>query len=391
MIPVFLLSFTFPDWRKAFVSGKSLLATPAGIICCATAVIWLVGVFHTLNPRLSAEAWIRTFLLAYFSVFIGQLLVRHAEIHRPVLKALSVVCVLAWVLSYAGLAVPEVLGLIHAKGWTPQPPDLGLKQFSAVAMLLVPVALLAGFRLGGTWKILGIINTFGLIGVLIGASSRSSTAGLFAMVALVGGVVFWVKGSRRQLALFGGTLALGIAAIAFWAQELHQVYWARTLQSHYVIPNWMIDLARQEIWKFTWEKALESPWIGHGINVVNYLPGAHELVPGMGLTRYISGHPHNWILEIFAETGGLGLTAIFILIATMFVTFVRQYKHTSEPAILATIAVNAGYWVSGLFNFSFWSVWWQMTYFMLFALTCALAASHRCGHSSETPTVSRKT
>src|SRR3546814_15937842 len=55
---------------------------------------------------------------------------------------------------------------------------------------------------------------------------------------------------------------------------------------------------------------------GVSINVVNNLPGAHELIPGIN-AEYIPSHPHNWILEILVETGWIGLLLVVAILALL--------------------------------------------------------------------------
>jgi len=55
----------------------------------------------------------------------------------------------------------------------------------------------------------------------------------------------------------------------------------------------------------------------------------------------------------------------------LFVSFIRRYITFKNPATLTAIAVAAGYWSSGLFNFSFWSAWWQCSFVLMLALCLA--------------------
>ena len=91
----------------------------------------------------------------------------------------------------------------------------------------------------------------------------------------------------------------------------------------------------------------------------------------MGELTYIPGHPHDWPVEILAETGVVGLAPLLGLVAMLFVGLARDYIATRDPAVLAGLAVNTGYWASGLFSFSFWSAWWQTAFMVLFALCLA--------------------
>ena len=112
------------------------------------------------------------------------------------------------------------------------------------------------------------------------------------------------------------------------------------------------------------------------INNINFQPGANVPIPhAMGLSM-ISGHPHNWIVEVLAETGVFGFIPLVVVIVILFYRFALCYARSRDPAMLAAIAAAAGYWGSGLFNFSFWSVWWQ-TSFILVLVICWAAGSEK--------------
>src|SRR3546814_15846763 len=69
------------------------------------------------------------------------------------------------------------------------------------------------------------------------------------------------------------------------------------------------------------------------MNVVNNLPGAHELIPGIN-AEYIPSHPHNWMLEILVETGWIGLAlgvAILALLAWKITQRLRR-RHAGGAA-----------------------------------------------------------
>ena len=90
----------------------------------------------------------------------------------------------------------------------------------------------------------------------------------------------------------------------------------------------------------------------------------------------ISGHPHNWIVEVLVETGVVGFIPLVVVIVMMFYQFALRYARGRNPAMLAATDVAAGYWGSGLFNFSFWSVWWQ-TALLLMMVICWAAESEK--------------
>ena len=116
--------------------------------------------------------------------------------------------------------------------------------------------------------------------------------------------------------------------------------------------------------------------------MINYVPGAFDQIPGYGYI-YIPAHPHNWVLEVLAETGVVGLAPLVAVVAMMLARLIRDYLRSQDPAILAATAVSIGYWVSGLFNFSFWSAWWQVSFMILLAL--CLSHRERPGGGSPPP------
>ena len=98
---------------------------------------------------------------------------------------------------------------------------------------------------------------------------------------------------------------------------------------------------------------------------------AAKPLPGDEVLRMIPAHPHNWVVEVMAETGALGLLALLFTLVFFYVYLLLKYRKTGEAGYLMAILVFAGYWTSGLFNFSYWSAWWQLS----FVLTTAFALS----------------
>jgi O-antigen ligase len=115
---------------------------------------------------------------------------------------------------------------------------------------------------------------------------------------------------------------------------------------------------------------MRSPWFGNGINVINLLPGADTRMPSNSL-NVIPSHPHNWLVEVFAETGVFGILALIALVVTLCLKLAGDYLKSSDISLLAALLVNVGYWSMGLFNLSFWAAWWQISYLVLTALCLA--------------------
>jgi O-antigen ligase len=140
-------------------------------------------------------------------------------------------------------------------------------------------------------------------------------------------------------------------------------------------PLWLVDYQRQSIWKFAAELTQKNFWFGMGINTINFAPGADNIIPNtLHNLKMIPSHPHNWVIEIAAETGICGLLSLLVVICMSFMHMVRKFFHGADISYLVSIGISTGYWVSGLFNFSFWSAWWQVSFMLITALCLSLKA-----------------
>ena len=354
-------------------SGRSFAAQargPIGLMVGVTFAAWLPGMFISIDPARSFEAWGRTLLLVAAAAYLWAVLARDGRLVDICLRALLAASAVMIVVCLVALYVsPEFLSFIRAKGWTPIDAELALKAIPATAMLLVPVVLLAGRILGGSWKSLALVVAAILPGIVWILYVRASMAGILAMVFIAVPLFFWSRRRRAMAALSFLVFVALTVAVFVWLQDTRRELDQSGLTG--TIPYWLIDYQRQAIFKFTFDLAAQSPWFGNGINVVNFLPGADAKIPGQAGLTYIPGHPHDWPVEILAETGVVGLASMLGLVLLLFAGLIRDYHATLDPAVLAGLAVNTGYWTSGLFNFSFWAAWWQAAFLVLFALCLA--------------------
>ena len=83
-------------------------------------------------------------------------------------------------------------------------------------------------------------------------------------------------------------------------RNLQGVIWQKLGVEPY-LPAWLIDYERQRMWDFALKLMHESPWFGLGINTINFQPGADAQIPNTLDLPMISGHPHNWMIEVLVE------------------------------------------------------------------------------------------
>ena len=235
-----------------------------------------------------------------------------------------------------------------------------------MAILLIPVLVWAGWRLGGRWPALSVATVVGLLVVIWLTRNRSAMAGLSMMMVVGAGLTM---ARRRNLAInlvISVVVIAVLTALVLWLNETRG--WIKTPEGTVaIVPPWLLDWQRQTIWARTIEMGMNSPWIGNGINVINLLPGADDPLPTSKL-HIIPAHPHNWLVEVFAETGVFGAFALLALVLMLCLKLAGDYLKSCDAALLAALLVNVGYWGSGLLNFSFWSAWWQVGYLLLTGL-----------------------
>jgi len=158
----------------------------------------------------------------------------------------------------------------------------------------------------------------------------------------------------------GMALALAILALASWSDRLARAFWIAALLAAVLISpiqglllqalsddtGWMPRSleVRQQIWRFSAERALEHPIFGWGLEASRAIPnyGEETLLSKGG--AIISNHTHNIPLQLWLELGipGLALFGWFLF---------RVKRHIGQPmaqAILLYMLVfavlSAGFW-----------------------------------------------
>lgn len=297
-------------------------------------------------------------------------------------KALIVASWFALAAAILALAIyPEIIAYVRLQPNRAFDAARALKSYANAGMLLVPPLLVAVYVLRGTWRWLAGSAALFAVVVVFATYSKSPMVGLLAILGVVVVcAIITFRRKRYRLLLAAICLVVGSAVLVNVSGRLDKVNEKQSAQitaefSPYV-PLALIDIHRQAIWAFAFERALSSPWLGHGINRSNFIAGSQFNIigiPGGRGGEFIPSHPHNWLLEIFLETGGIGALATLIAVVWFHLSLFRRYLAGKDPMVLAILATTAGYWASGLFNFSFWSAWWQVAYLVTIALMFANA------------------
>ena len=378
LILAVLLLVWFPERRQYWRALLGQVRTPIGMMVLVTLALWLPSMVVSPLPLRSMEAWVRVPVFIGLILFLSAMLSERQEALALALKALIVTGAIATLFALFSLTfLPEVLSFVRSQVWIDLPypgfrPRNILKPYAALTVLMAPVLVWGGWRLGGHWRSLAAVAVIGLFGVVLLTYNRSAIAGLLAITVVGPGLMMCVRRNFAVNMAVGVVLFFIILAVLLWLHDTRLTLPLPTISEGIVaiLPRWLIDYQRQTIWVHAIDIGMRSPWFGNGINAINFLPGADLKLPNNTL-NVIPAHPHNWLVEVFTETGALGAFALLTLVITLCLKLSGDFLKSGNTALLAALLVNVGYWSSGLLSFSFWSAWWQVSFLLMMAFCLA--------------------
>jgi O-antigen ligase len=394
-VPAFLIGAAFPLmlFGRSFLQGGLALAfivvliieahrgtlsirstghfqSLQGMMILLLAVLWLPGLINSPDVSKSFITWIRTFFFISAAVLIKNYLSQRPQAWCACGKVLiGSLFVVSMIVLFALVPLGElIISLKKMPDVSPIEPPV-FKAFGSIAMCLIPIVLLYGNKLGGHWTKAGFIVSILAVIIIFFLRSYSALVGACVMMG-ISAILVGVRHPRYRIA----------PSIVLIAMITSMFYLSWNYESPYFnypdvyLPEWIIDPHRQIIWRYTFEQYLAAPWFGNGINTINLIPGAHEIIPGIEY-EYIPSHPHNWILEIMAETGAFGLLACLLTLDAFIRPHIsgdRGFLKSGNLPSLCIIALSSAFLTASLFNFSIWSSWWLLTYFVLFAIVVSV-------------------
>jgi O-antigen ligase len=153
--------------------------------------------------------------------------------------------------------------------------------------------------------------------------SRSTLLGV-----LVAGVFCLLVGFARWRWLLVQTALLAAGFVLYWLSAHKVLRWMHLEppafwegRSHL---GGLLHLSeRLDLWQEAWRQGLAAPWFGSG-------PGhfADSLAAD-------SAHPHNLVLQFFAEWGGPAAGLVVVLLVVLLCQMVRSLQHIPAPLTLA--------------------------------------------------------
>lgn len=365
--------------------AKQALFSRLGAIVAFLFVAWGVGIFFSFDPWGSLKFYARTggFILA--AVLIWSALSTYPSSQGVMWKALiASTLVLASLVVLSLNGVPLILSALKGQVLDREVPDQAFKAFAATTMCLIPVIIWAGRKLGGAWRWAGYAFVLLAIIIMVQTFNRAALAGTAVMA-----LVFAIRAltMRKKYVIPAVLMALSFIVVAVsWTVSIEienirqqEGYVHMAVMTDMYLPQWLVDPHRQYIWKFVFGQFWEHPWFGVGIDQINRVQGANLKIPQMdGTAPWVPSHPHNWVLEVLAETGVVGLVPLIIALGLAAWGMFNRYRKTHDESVFALLVLMFGFWSSALFNFSFWATWWQLTFVILFAMLTSAREQQEC-------------
>lgn len=237
-----------------------------------------------------------------------------------------------------------------------EPAEL-LRNVSRGAVLLLALIWGAAGALmamrGRAWRGLGlvILAMGGFISLQFGqfANTVAFAAGLSAFFAAF-------IAPRATLALVAGGLLVWLIAAPFATPLIASALDPATL------PYSWNDRVR--IWDFISSRIAEQPWFGHGLDAAR----AH--------TETVPVHPHSASLQLWFETGliGVGLASVLLITSARWMLGAFGDNRPAAAAAAGTLAATG---VIANLSYNLWAEWWMATLFIAAGLVGALGGAHR--------------
>lgn len=355
-------------WRELTNAAR----TPLGGLVLVTLAAWSVSALGSDHALRSLEAVWRTGLFVAAAVMIHAGLRGAPDLFRLCLASMVAFAVIGTMFALLSSTVlPELYWSYRMRGWLHRPLQVEFKGYSAVILVLLPIFVLSLLDRRPLLIAGAVFSCLALAYVNWHTGNRAVVAGMLAAIFMT--IVGWGlrKGSRRDiligLAVLGGLTAF----VLYYLVTTRYDAIAKAPKGDWLLPIWLVDFQRQTIWQEALSIAREHLVFGVGPNTINLLPAAQTPMPGNETLHVVPAHPHSWFFEILTETGIVGLGIYVVLVGALFYRMLRRYRWDGRPGMLAAIVIVTGYMGSGLFNFSYWSAWWQISVYAGMAVALA--------------------
>jgi O-antigen ligase len=233
-----------------------------------------------------------------------------------------------------GMIYEQLSEWVHQK-W---PPDIAMRNAArgcyGAAVLFWPAAAVLwrrGFGPATVLVALAIISSTLLLGVDAPAAAMIVAMGAFLAVRQLGRLGVWV-------CLVLTVIYFAFAPLVFLSMGAG----GATLPSDIGKISWHV---RMDVWRFTSTQVMGHTFIGWGLDSSRAWPD------------HIPMHPHDAALQLWLETGAVGVALAALFWAWLFVQ-VDVVVSEDRPAAAVMTATAAAYLTIGAISFGVWQEWW---------------------------------
>jgi O-antigen ligase len=246
----------------------------------------------------------------------------------------------------SGLALIEAEGVQRVRAFYGSPNNLALYLERTLPVVLA-IAFLAHDR---RWRWLGrFAGAIQGVALFLTFSKGALVLGLptTLIILWLGGwlLLGWQGRSRRPLWWLAGTAILVALALSpFLATERFQRLFDFEQGTGFV---------RLQLWRSSWQMALDHPWLGVGPDNFLYAYRSQYLLPAAWQEPNLN-HPHNWPLDWWTR---IGLPGLLLAVAWFTLLVWRQWQEVrrgAQPVLaLGLLAATAAALAHGLIDASY--------------------------------------
>lgn len=163
------------------------------------------------------------------------------------------------------------------------------------------------------------------LGIIVFSLSRVAT-----VIALLFFVIFKINPFKLRKVVLCGILAVILSASVLLGIPSFRARLFRVPPSNFAeAQEYLITSGRNKMWPTTFNHALEKPMWGWGPGSAR--PFVAGTILGKGVKEY---HPHNEYLQVFHDTGIIGLTLVLVAWLFLFVRYWTRWRfaHLSRDA-----------------------------------------------------------
>ncbi|MDX1738332.1 MAG: hypothetical protein R3261_08840, partial [Alphaproteobacteria bacterium] len=271
---------------------KDCLTSPVGVFMSLAMAWFFISSGFSLDPAKSFQVALRTSFV-FFVATVFYLVIQRRSLLGEYLIAILTLVFGIWLLAASMLVMWRVYGF--------EPMIfrslISLKNDASLAILLLPVFLIAGFKNKGRMRVI-ILLFFCFAGMQVygyGTDELRNKSGLFAVaISTFVVVMYWIT-ARVQIRLrqisFSLLFVTSIGSLVAVMEKLPVLEDLNTSPPAATLP--VPDHHRQVIWSFVYDHILDRPFVGYGIDSAKLIPGANTRIKELANQEYVPAHPHN--------------------------------------------------------------------------------------------------